>query len=536
VTREEPRQARAPSHGVDLEERAMRPAASPSPLPALHTRLLALIGTGSMLVSLVPLTFGYYGRFTDEFYYVACSKHWALGYVDHPPLSVWVLWLMRSTLGDSLLAMRLVPAISGLAQAFLTGLLAQRLGAGRFGQLSAASASVTILPLSLFFSFYSMNSLEPLFWSLAALVLVELLRRREPRLWLAYGIVAGLSMLNKHPSGVFMALFAVAFAIAHPALAWRRKELYAGGLIALGLVSPNLIWQVRHEWVSLDFYRASLQKNLFGSPLAAVGQQITAMNPGSLVLLAGLGPLLRSSRRREFAWLLAPTALLLAAFVMTGQSRPDRVLGLYPLLFVAAGIGWERASEKKLWRRLRPIAPALTLLAFIGIAPGVLPLLPPEMAAAHAERLGIVPKIEKVGNSSPLPQWLADRLGWQTLAERVSTVSVSLDKHETPAVVVGSNYGFAGAIEFYGSRYPLPPTYGIHNNYHAWGPPPPSTKTFILVGVPEQKARQHFAEVHAVESRVCALCVGNRREPDLLLARQPRAPIATVWPRLRLLM
>ena len=65
---------------------------------------LALYG-----LSAGPLAWGY---MSDELYYVACAKRLAWGYVDHPPFSLAVLAAQRALLGDSLLALRLTPALS----------------------------------------------------------------------------------------------------------------------------------------------------------------------------------------------------------------------------------------------------------------------------------------------------------------------------------------------------------------------------------------------------------------------------------------
>lgn len=90
---------------------------------------------GGALIALFALvlhvaTSSGYGYFRDEFYYLACADHLAAGYVDHPPLSVYALWVVRHSLGDSLLALRLVPAVLGAATVALVGAMARALGGG----------------------------------------------------------------------------------------------------------------------------------------------------------------------------------------------------------------------------------------------------------------------------------------------------------------------------------------------------------------------------------------------------------------------
>src|SRR5258706_13381535 len=79
-----------------------------------------------------------YGYFRDELYYIACSDHLALGYVDHPPLSIALLRVSRLFLGDSLQAIRFLPSLAGAAAVVLAAMMARRLGGGKFAAFLAA--------------------------------------------------------------------------------------------------------------------------------------------------------------------------------------------------------------------------------------------------------------------------------------------------------------------------------------------------------------------------------------------------------------
>ncbi len=125
-----------------------------------------------------------YGFFGDEFYYWACALRLDWGYVDHPPLAPFLLSLNRLLLGDTMFAMRVLPAIAGAAVVFLTGLMARELGAGKPGQCMAALA-VTFAPVHLVLdSFFSPNAFEVLWWALCTYLLIVLLKNDRPKLWL----------------------------------------------------------------------------------------------------------------------------------------------------------------------------------------------------------------------------------------------------------------------------------------------------------------------------------------------------------------
>src|SRR6476469_7407380 len=129
--------------------------------------------------------------FRDEFYYLACSRHMAWGYVDQPPLSIAVLWLVRHVAGDSLIVLRVAAAIVAAAGVWLTGRLAARLGGSEFAQALAMIAAAVAPELLGTASFYSMNVFDVLFWTLAAYVLVDVLEQPTTGRWAVLGVVLG---------------------------------------------------------------------------------------------------------------------------------------------------------------------------------------------------------------------------------------------------------------------------------------------------------------------------------------------------------
>src|SRR4249920_4033438 len=85
---------------------------------SLAVIVLALLVVLKLLMHTLALTS--YGYFRDELYYLASTSHLDWGYVDNPPLSIGVLALVRAMLGDSLPAIRIVPALAGAAIVVVT--------------------------------------------------------------------------------------------------------------------------------------------------------------------------------------------------------------------------------------------------------------------------------------------------------------------------------------------------------------------------------------------------------------------------------
>src|SRR4029453_13225147 len=113
------------------------------------------------------------GYFRDEFYYIACSRRLAWGYVDHPPLSVFLLSLVRWLVGDGIVALRGAAAFGHVVTIFVAVDAARRLGAGPFGRTLTAAASALAPGLLAAASFYSMNVFDVLLWTIALRILID---------------------------------------------------------------------------------------------------------------------------------------------------------------------------------------------------------------------------------------------------------------------------------------------------------------------------------------------------------------------------
>lgn len=95
-----------------------------------------------------------------------------------------------------------------------------------------------------------------------------------------------------------------------------------------------------------------------------------------------------------------------------------------------------------------------------------------------------MPQVERgPGKRSELPQWLADRLGWEQLVDEVAAVRERLTPEERSHVVYFTpSYGQTGALEWLGRDRGLRPVYGTHNNWILWGPPRDPVDVAIVLG------------------------------------------------------
>ena len=111
-----------------------------------------------------------YGLFRDELYYLACAKHRAWGFVDHPPFSIAVLWTWVSIAGDSLVSLHVLAALIGTIPIAMAGLITRQLG-GEWKAQALACFAVLLAPIQIgISSFYSMNVDRICTYSFARLV------------------------------------------------------------------------------------------------------------------------------------------------------------------------------------------------------------------------------------------------------------------------------------------------------------------------------------------------------------------------------
>jgi len=208
------------------------------------TALLLGIALTALVAQL--LVSGRYGYFRDEFYYFACGEHLDWGFVDQPPFVALVAFLVRHLLGESLLAIRFLPAVCNALVILLTGLMARELGGGRFAQWFAALATLIAPVYLIICHVFSMNCFDHVFWALAAYIVIKILKEDRPRLWVLFGLVAGVGLMNKYSVG-FLGLGLVAGLVLTPARKYLwSKWLWLGGAIAFLIFLPHILWEEQH--------------------------------------------------------------------------------------------------------------------------------------------------------------------------------------------------------------------------------------------------------------------------------------------------
>jgi 4-amino-4-deoxy-L-arabinose transferase-like glycosyltransferase len=473
-----------------------------------------------------------YGYFVDELYYLTCSDRLDWGYVDQPPLVALILKLTRAILGDSLPAIRFLPAVAGAALVFLTGAIARELGGERFSQGFAALCALLAPGFLALDAFYSMNAFEPLFWMGFAYLIIRVVKTGNQKLWLWIGLLCGLGLENKYSMLIFGAGIVTGLVLTPERQAFRHKWIWIGGAIAGVLFLPNVLWNIQHHFPFLEL-QANIRRsgrNVDLNFLGFWGQEALSMLPLTLpVWLAGLWFFFSSAgkhfRALGWAWLFTGIVIVVA------NPRIYYLFPAFPLVFAAGAVQWEQWTARVKW--LRVAYSGLLLTAGIILAPLAVPVLPVETYIRYSNALHLGPPRIENNRLGPLPQIYADQFGWDEMAATVGRIYNGLPPDiRAKTAIFGQNYGQAGAIDFFGPKYGLPKALSGHQNYFLWGSRGYTGESMIILDDHQSTLERLFDHVEKA---------GYVEHPysmpyqhfDVFYCRGMKKPLPELWPDLK---
>ncbi|MGB0118266.1 MAG: glycosyltransferase family 39 protein, partial [Terriglobales bacterium] len=447
-------------------------------LPRLAVGVMASLCAVKVLLHIFT-SVRHYGYFRDELYYLDMARHLDWGYVDAAPL-IAVYAKIALLMGGSLWALRILPALAGAALIALTMVIVRELGGGRYAQFFAGLCILLCPAVLSVDSLLTMNAFEPLFWMGCIWVIARILRTGDSRLWLWFGLLAGLGLENKHSTLSFGFAVTVALLLTGHRREFARRWIWIAGAIAVALFLPNIIWQIRHHFPTIEDLANVRRdgKNVVLGPLAFVKEQIIDMHPVLLpVWVSGLVWFLRDRRWR----VLGLTFVVFFVLMDVAHGKNYYVFPIYPMLFAGGAVVIERwLGTRAAWTRAAVVA--VIVLAALPAIPLVTWMLPPERLLAYQNAIGFKPGKAEVKMESLLPQPVADQFGWPEMVNEVAGIynSLPLEQRAETGIWAG-NYGEAGAINLFGPKLGLPRAYSRHQNHWYWGPPPQVYKNLIVI-------------------------------------------------------
>jgi len=508
----------------------------------MKVKNLDLTSSSSILIYFALIRFlllilfaGNYGIFRDEYYYIECSKHLDWGFVDQPPLCAFILFVSRALFGESILAIRIFAYTASSITIFVSGLIARELGGGKFAQ-SLSALAVIFCPVILGGgSYFSMNAFDVLLSSLFFYFLIRLIKTENLKLWIVIGLICGIGLENKL-TFLFLGFgLAVGLTLTKNRKYFLSKELWIGGAIAFLIFLPNIIWQMKNNFPTLEFMRnASTRKNTSLDFLDFFRGSLMELNPIYIILLVtAFYFLFLHKEGKRFAMFGWSYISIFIVFVLN-SGKPYYMGVLYPMIIAAGVVGADLLIEKYLRNWVRYALVIILIPSFIVITPFAVPILHVDTFIKYSNALGIKPASGERSRLGILPQFFADRFGWEQMVQQTAEVYNKLSPDEKSKVVIaGQNYGEAGAVSYYREKYGLPPAISPHNNYWLWKYPENYTgEVMIIIGGDLEDNKEFFEEVEVAASHYNKYGMPYENV-NIYICRKPKIKLGEAWGKIK---
>ncbi len=478
---------------------------------------------------------GNYGIFRDEYYYIECSKHLDWGYVDQPPFNALLLLISRSIFGESIFGIRIFAYLAGSLTIFISGLIARELGGGKYAQFLSALAAIFAGVLLGGSSYYSMNAFDYLFASLMFYYLIRLIKTDNPKYWIIIGLIFGIGLQNKLTFlflgfGLFIGLL-----LTKNRKYFLMKEIYIGASLAFLIFLPNVIWQIKNNFPTLEFMRnAATYKNAPLSFFQFFSEHLLELNPFStLLLIAAFYFLFINKNGKKFVVIALMYISILIVFVLN-NGKPYYMGVLFPVILAAGAVGIDILINQYLKNWARYILVILLLPGYLITAPFAIPILDVDSYLKLSEITGINPTLAERNRTSTLPQFFADRFGWEEMVQKTAEVYNKLsDEEKKDVIIIAQNYGEAGAVNYYKDKYGLPEAISPHNNYWIWGVPEnKSEEVVIIIGGDIEGNKEFFEEVEVAASHYNEYGMPYENV-DIYICRKPKMKLSEAWKNIK---
>jgi hypothetical protein len=483
-----------------------------------------LVYVAALTVVVHWITGHQYGFHRDELATLEDARHLDWGFVAYPPVTPFFARLSLMLFGTSLAGFRFFAAVAEAIAVVLTGLMAREMGGRRGAQFVAAAAAIPFCLAGGALMQYV--SFDYLFWVLTAYFVVKLLNTEDPRWWIAIGACIGLGLETKYTMAFFAIGIVAAVVLTDARRYLKSKWLWYGVALSILILLPNLIWQARNHFISLDFLQHIHARDVrIGRTKNFLPEQLQFTLFGFVLFLAGLYFTLFSrggKHFRMFGWMyLTPLVIFVIA-----KGRAYYLAAAYPMLYAAGSVWVERALVcvgSTLQKLVRVLVWAALLTDIVIMGAITLPIAPANSTwAAHAMKIN--------GD-------FREELGWPELVQTIAEIRDSLSAEERAQLgILTGNYGEAGAVNLYGAQFGLPRAISGVNSFwqRGYGDPPP--QTLIVVGADLDDLQGEFASCRLAADIWNRFGVENeetRDHPNIFVCHTLRKPWPEFWKTFR---
>jgi len=488
--------------------------AAPARQPPSLAAVLLYGGAAAVVIAIHLATNSTLGFHTDELYYLNSGNHLAFGYVDFPPIVPLFARLETGLLGVTPWTLRLLPSLLGGFLVALSAAYVRRLGGSLRLQglaLIAAIAAPFLLGSNWVFQTVTFDQVT---WMVAVYWFLCLVIDRRPRYWIYLGVTLGIGLEVKYTiAGLILGI--VLAVLLTPALrsALRTTYPWIAAAVALLIWAPNLAWQIVEGYPTLAYL--TNHQGSGGGPvtyLIEFGLYFFFLIP---LWLVGMISLLRTPRMRPIG---IACAVPLVLFLFVGKSY--YAAGTIPVAMAEGLMLISRIERPTLRGRLEIAVVASTVLEFAVFFFLVVPVTPPDRI--HSTNLDAINEV------------FADSVGWEDIANQVTTIYRDLPASERDStVIISAYYGVPGALQVYDKADVRPVAVSPQLSDWYWLPDNLEATAALMVDYQPSDVAWMCSSPTLVTHLTVPYQVKGLEQGAPVTFCQLKQPISQIWGRLR---
>ena len=438
------------------------------------------------------LTYSNFELHRDAYLYYAQSEHLAWGYFSAPPTTALLGKIATMIFGNTVFGLRFFPALIGAFNLIIIGLAVRELG-GRRIAISLASLAFLLSPAYLHVNFlFQPVALDQFYWFLSGYLMLVMIKRNDPKVWIWIAVVSGFAFLNKYSIAFLIVAFAVSLLISRHRTMFLSKYFIIALPIGFAIILPNLLWQYHYNWPVLEHMSELRETQLVHVKISDFLSDQLLMNAQALILWIGaLLILLLNKVERQYR-IFGYIYIIVISLLLAGSGKSYYTLGAYPILFVFGAYYTEKYVKRYLVYLSSLLVVSMFIALYVSFSFDGIPFTTFEKTVKKdAFRW-------EDGLYHDLPQDMADMTGWKEIGQKVSEVYLDLSVEERNSCdIYCYHYGQAGAVMFYGKESNIPQPISFNGSFLYW--------------TPDSLKKEYMIWVHSD--------LGNDIDPDTLLPR-----------------
>jgi hypothetical protein len=437
----------------------------------------------------------YYELHRDEFLHLDQAAHPAWGYISVPPLTS-IFSKLIFLLGGNEFWVRFFPALFGALTILFIWLIVESAGGGIFSKVTASLAMLFSVFVRLNV-LYQPNAFDYLAWTVIFYLILNYIRTGNQK-WVWFVAMAiALGFYNKYSVAFLIFGLICGLLLTSERRIFLKPFFWAACLLALILVTPNLIWQYKNHFPVIDHMRVLKENQLDNNSVVGflAGQVKLIFGSIPLVIVAFFALFFYRPFRpyRFVSWSFLVVMLLFTLL----KAKDYYSLGLYPVMIAFGSVFVENALKHRIRNAVIFAVILFNLVIFTAMIQYVMPVFDPVQITgkkAIFEKLGMLRWED--GKNHHLPQDFADMTGWKEMAEKAYCAykMIPVDEQQN-TLVFCDNYGETGALNYF-NRGKMKEAFSFNTDYIYWLPKMSHIQNIILVGEkPDDEVVKLFREV-----------------------------------------